>query len=160
MPNFRPGFPLPFEEIRDELDRFWSTLTSTPAATERPASGGFPAVHVSEADEAITVEAELPGLDASAVEITVHGDELTIAGTRPEDLRGPHAAADGDSGAEAKPVTWHRRERRRGSFSRRLTLPTTVDASRIEARLVNGVLTLTCPKTAASQPRKVEVRAG
>ena len=42
MPNFRPGFPLPFEEIRDELDRFWSTLTATPAATERPAGGGVP----------------------------------------------------------------------------------------------------------------------
>jgi HSP20 family protein len=160
MPAFRPGFPLPFEEFRDELDRFWTTLTSAPPATERSATGGFPPVNVNESDEAIIVEAELPGVDASAVEISVHGDELTIAGTRPEDARDKSASADGESTAEPKLVTWHRRERQRGSFSRRLTLPVTVDASRIEARLVNGVLTVTCPKTAASQPRKVEVRAG
>lgn len=155
MPTFRSGFPLPFEELRDELDRVWNTLTNPPSRQpwgERPSEGVFPAVNVAESDEAVTIEAELPGIDAADVEITVHGDELVLAGARP----GRGTAAGGDAAEER--VTWHRRERGTGAFERRITLPNTVDAARVEARLVNGVLTVTLPKTAESQPRKVEVR--
>lgn len=167
MPTYRPGFPLPFDELREELDRFWTTLT---APTSRPDCGArrseatFPAVNVGESDDAVTIEAELPGLDAADVEITVHGDELVIKGSlggSRDDTRPADAEARDPGGAEsAKPrVTWHRRERGTGAFERRLTLPASVDGTRVEARLVNGVLTVTCPKPAASQPRKVEVRS-
>lgn len=159
MPTFRPGFALPFDELREELDRFWTTLTAAPPLHGwgvRPGEGVFPAVNVGESDDAVTIEAELPGLDAADVEITVHGDELVLKGSRPA------AAAEDAPGAESggtDRVTWHRRERGHGAFERRLTLPVAVDASRVEARLVQGVLTVTCPKTAASRPQKVEVRA-
>ncbi|MFM7207558.1 MAG: Hsp20/alpha crystallin family protein [Planctomycetaceae bacterium] len=157
MPTFRQGFPLPFDELRDELDRFWTTLTAPPARQgwgTRPAEGSFPAVNVGESAEAVTIEAELPGLDAGDVEITVHGEDLVLKGSRPADPA--HASpADAEPGHR---VTWHRRERGTGSFERRISLPATVDASRVEARLVNGVLTVTCPKAAESMPRKVEVR--
>ena len=56
-------------------------------------------------------------------------------------------------------VTWLRRERGTGAFERRLSLPVAVDASRVEARLVDGVLTVTCPKAPESQPHRVAVRA-
>ncbi|MFM7041749.1 MAG: Hsp20/alpha crystallin family protein [Planctomycetaceae bacterium] len=55
-------------------------------------------------------------------------------------------------------AAWHRRERLAGGFERRIALPVTIDASRVEARLVNGVLTVTCPKSMQAQPRKVEIR--
>lgn len=160
MPTFRPGFALPFDELRDELDRFWTTLTAAPPLHgwgARPGEGVFPAVNVSESDDAVTIEAELPGLDTSDIDITVHGDELVLKGSRPESAEPSREAGDAANPA-AERVTWHRRERGSGAFERRLTLPVAVDASRVEARLIQGVLTVTCPKTAASQPQKVVVR--
>lgn len=156
MPTFRPGFAVPFEELRDEFDRLWTSLTAAPPLHGwgvRPAEGVFPAVNVRETPDAVTVEAELPGLDAGDVEITVAGDELLLKGSRP--AAGPAAGGDGEQGAR---VTWHRRERGSGAFERRIPLPVAVDASRVEARLVDGVLTVSCPKAAECQPRKVEVR--
>lgn len=154
MPTFRPGFAVPFEELRDEFDRLWTSLTAAPPLHGwgvRPSEGVFPAVNVREAADAVSVEAELPGLDAGDVEITVAGDELVLKGSRPETSPPP--------GGDGERVTWHRRERGSGAFERRIPLPVAVDASRVEARLVDGVLTVTCPKAAECQPRKVEVRS-
>lgn len=160
MPTFRPGFALPLEELRDELDRFWSSLTAAPPLHGwgvRPAEGVFPAVNVRETDDAVTVEAELPGLDAADVDITVAGDALVLKGSRPDAIATP---GGNGAGAESDRVTWHRRERGTGAFERRIPLPVAVDAGRVAARLVDGVLTVTCPKAAECQPRKVEVRTG
>jgi HSP20 family protein len=162
MPTFRQGFALPFDELRDELDRFWTTLTAAPPLHGwgvRPAEGVFPAVNVREDDAAVIVEAELPGLDAADIDITVAGDELVLKGSRPETCPVPPAEGNGDTdGSKKERVTWHRRERGTGAFERRIPLPVAVDAGRVEARLVDGVLTVTCPKAAECQPRKVEVR--
>ncbi|MFM7245673.1 MAG: Hsp20/alpha crystallin family protein [Planctomycetaceae bacterium] len=158
MPTFRPGFALPLDELREELDRFWNTLTAAPPLHGwgvRPTAGVFPAVNVREDAAAVTVEAELPGLDAADVEITVADDTLVLKGSRPEHK--PETPAEGVE-TEAERVTWHRRERGTGAFERRISLPAGVDAARVEARLVDGVLTVTCPKAAECRPRKVEVR--
>jgi HSP20 family protein len=156
MPTFRAGFAHPLEELRDEFDRLWTTLTTAPplqGMADRQTSGAFPPVNVAESDAAIVVEAELPGLDAADVDISVAGDELVLKGSRPE-LSGTAAGGNGEQPA----VTWHRRERGRGAFERRIALPVSVAADRVEARLVDGVLTVTCPKAPEAQPRKVEVR--
>lgn len=165
MPPFRgsfaPAFGPALEELRDEFDRFWTTLTAAPPLHGwgvGPAGGTFPAVNVAESDVAVVVEAELPGLDAADVDISVSGDELVLKGSRPDapgSASEPGAATDG---ATAE-VTWHRRERGSGAFERRIALPVAVDAARVEARLVDGVLTVTCPKAPECQPRKVEVRS-
>jgi len=158
MPTFRQGFALPFDELREELDRFWTTLTAAPPLHGwgvRPADGVFPAVNVRESDAAIFIEAELPGLAAGDVDIVVAGDELVLKGSRPEIC----PAGDAGEGPGTGHVTWHRRERGTGAFERRITLPVAVDAAGVEARLVDGVLTVTCPKAAAAQPRKVEIRS-
>jgi HSP20 family protein len=160
MPTFRPGFAHPLEDLRDEFDRLWNTLTAAPPLHgwgTRHAGPAFPAVNVAESEDAVTVEAELPGLAAGDVEISVADDELVLTGSRPEVV----AAEAGTAGdGERKPaVTWHRRERGSGRFERRIPLPVAVDAGRVEARLVDGVLTVTCPKAPEAKPRKVEVRS-
>jgi HSP20 family molecular chaperone IbpA len=198
MPMYRPlsgaGFAYPLDELRDELDRLWTSLTAAPPLHGwgvRPGSDVFPAVNVSESDDCITIEAELPGLDASDVDIAVSGEELVLKGARPEphhptepatvkpmtaetgetaetaetgDPAGRGTSGQGTSGQgngeRHTAVTWHRRERGTGSFERRLTLPVAVDASRVEAKLVDGVLTITCPKAPERQPHKVTVRTG
>lgn len=161
----RPVLDFPLVELRDELDRLWTSLTAAPPLHGwgiRPVSDVFPAVNIGESDDGITVEAELPGLDASDIDIAVNGEELTLKGTRPETQipAAPDAGTGHGNGERQASVTWHRRERGTGSFERRLTLPTGVDASRVEAKLVDGVLTITCPKAPERQPHKVAVRAG
>jgi HSP20 family protein len=174
------GFAYPLDELRDELDRLWTSLTAAPPLHGwgvRPGSDVFPAVNVSESDDCITIEAELPGLDANDVDIAVSGEELVLNGARPEPHQTTEPATakpvtaetgvpDGQgtsgqgNGERHKAVTWHRRERGTGSFERRIKLPVAVDASRVEAKLVDGVLTITCPKAAERQPHKVKVQAG
>lgn len=156
MTTFRAGFALPLEELRDEFDRLWTSLTTAPPLhgwSVRP-EGVFPAVNVRETADAVTVEAELPGLDAGDVDISVTADELVLRGSRPE----PEATPPGN-GEPAEKVVWHRRERGTGGFERRLALPAAVDPAGVEARLVDGVLSITCPKAAEAKPRRVEVRS-
>jgi HSP20 family protein len=154
MPTIRSGFAHPFEELREEFDRLWGSLTATPTmrAEWAAASGGFPLVNVAESDAAVTIEAEVPGLDVGDIDIAATAEELVLKGSR-------HASApDGGDTGSGRPVTWHRRERLAGGFERRIAMPVAIDASRVEARLVNGVLTVTCPKSMQAQPRKVEIR--
>jgi HSP20 family protein len=158
IPTIRAGFQLPLEEIREEFDRLWTTLTAAPPLHGwgvRP-EAVFPAVNVRESDESIMVEAELPGLEAADVGISMTGDELVLEGSRPG---GAGAGGSGNGEQAGEQVVWHRRERGSGSFKRRIPLPVAVDADRAEARLVDGVLTVTCPKAAECQPRRVEVRS-
>lgn len=160
MQTFRAGFALPLEELRDEVDRLWTSLTAAPPlhgwGTEQP-TGRFPAVTMRDCDDAVVIEAELPGLDVGDIDIAATADELTLKGTRPAAV----AQTGNGEAATQEPanVTWLRRERGTGAFERRLSLPVAVDASRVEARLVDGVLTVTCPKAPESQPHRVAVRA-
>lgn len=157
MPTIHSGIAPRFEDLRDEFDRIWTSLAAAPPSLgwqAAPAERLFPAVNVSESDEAISVEAELPGLEAGDVEISVAGDDLVLRGSRTGQAGRP--TGDGEPPAS---LTWHRRERGSGAFERRIELPVPVDATRVEARLVDGVLTVTCPKAPQAQPRKVAVQA-
>jgi HSP20 family protein len=152
--TLRRGLSRPLDELREELDRLWAPLTAAAPLHgwgTMARGAAFPAVNLSESDDTILVEAELPGLASDALEVSVTGEELVISGSRPE-------TGGGDGEGEARPV-WHRRERGTGSFERRLTLPAAVDADRVEARLVDGVLRITCPKAAEAKPRKISVQA-
>jgi HSP20 family protein len=103
-------------------------------------------VNLWEDDDFVYAEAELPGLKLADLEITVTGDnQLTLKGKRE-----PMAA---------EKFQWHRQERGFGSFDRVLTLPTSVDSARVEARLENGVLTIKMAKSQAAKPRRITVKA-
>lgn len=106
---------------------------------------GYPALNAWEDDAGYYVEAELPGIELSDLEIVVTGGQLTIKGER--------KAPAVEKGA------WHRRERAFGSFTRALDLPAAVDSDRVEAKLTNGVLLVLLPKSEKARPRKIEVKA-
>jgi len=177
MPAYRTGFALPLDELRDEIDRLWTSLVTAPPLHgwgPRAEERVFPAVNLRETFDAFTVEAELPGISVSDVDISVAGDSLVLKGSRPgadATTEAPTEATSGvtsgvtsgDSGATGErpvgeKVVWLLQERGTGAFERRITLPVAVDSQWVEARLVDGVLTVVCPKLAACQPRKVEVR--
>ena len=171
MPAYRTGFALPLDELRDEIDRLWTSLVTAPPLHgwgPRAEERVFPAVNLRETFDAFTVEAELPGISVSDVDISVAGDSLVLRGSRPgadATTEAPtDATTDATSGATGErpvgeKVVWLLQERGTGAFERRITLPVAVDSQRVEARLVDGVLTVVCPKLAACQPRKVEVRS-
>jgi len=79
------------------------------------------------------------------LEVLVTGDELTIKGQRHE--------------AQQEGASYHRRERGVGSFNRSVRLPVGIDASKVQARLQDGILTITLPKAEGSRPRKVEIKS-
>jgi HSP20 family protein len=134
----------PFHQLRHEVDRLLTGFLG-------PAANGFlpgvfrgqPPVNVWEQDDALKVELELPGVKNEQIEVSVAGDDLSIKVTRPD--------VDQDG------VTYHRRERPVGSFSRVVHLPVQVNADRVEADLRDGVLTITLSKAESAKPRKINV---
>ncbi|MGA9821148.1 MAG: Hsp20/alpha crystallin family protein [Desulfobaccales bacterium] len=104
-----------------------------------------PAVDVSETPEQITVKAELPGIDAKEIDISLVGDMLTIKGEK-------------KSEREEKKENYHLVERNCGAFSRSLALPAAVNAEKIEAKYEKGVLTITCPKKEPVKPKTIEIK--
>lgn len=125
--------------FRSEVDRlFGRQVLGTP--------GAAPALNVWEDEERFFVEADLPDVSAEKLDVTVkEGNRLTVSGER--------------KACEPVNAVWHRQERFAGAFTRELTLPTPVDADKVQARFENGVLKLILPKSVAARPRKIAVKA-
>jgi len=108
--------------------------------------GGYAALplDVCETENEFVVKAALPGVKPDDVQITVHGDTLTIRGESKaeEDRKGEH---------------WHLRERRFGAFQRSVSLATPVNADGAQAHYEHGVLTLTLPKSESAKPRQIRI---
>jgi len=102
-----------------------------------------PALNVIEDDNRLFVEAELPGVALSDIEITVADNTLTISGSRTlSNLDDANAL---------------RQERGDFVFERSLALPTQVEVDAVEARMTNGVLRVTLPKVLESRTRRIAV---
>lgn len=128
------------QEINHLIERLWHAGLST-----RPFDGQewAPAIDLEEYPEEFKLYAEIPGLGASAVEVTYLDGELTI--------RGEKAAQ------QSNPQRVLRHERRFGTFCRTIELPHGVDADRLSARCQNGVLEITIPKSQAWRPKSVKI---
>ena len=132
----------PFAELsrlQDDMNKMF---------TRREGTRSFsPAVDIFEEKDAIVVHAELPGVKAEDLHITVENDLLTISGERKFQRK--------DENGE-----WHRVESLYGTFTRSFALPKTVSADQIEANLDGGVLMVRLPKRQEAKPRKIEVKPG
>jgi HSP20 family protein len=106
-------------------------------------AGWTPPVDLHETPDTYVVTAELPGLTRDDIEIRFHEGRLTISGTRRE--------------RTAVCEQYHRVERGHGTFSRTFQLPVPVDPDRIAADLLDGVLTVTCPKDRDSSTHRVQI---
>jgi HSP20 family protein len=136
--------PHPLHQFRTEMDRLLSGFLGDVAdgAWSGPVRGQ-PAVNVWEKDDALMVEMELPGVKSDQVDISVAGGELLVKVNRPQ--------------LDQEGVTYHRRERPVGSFTRVVRLPAEMDTGRVEAELRDGVLTIKLPKAESAKPRKIHV---
>jgi HSP20 family protein len=133
----------PLNQFREEVDRLLTGVLRRPDGLAPGMFRNQPAINVWEQDDALKVEMELPGVKGEDLDISVAGGELSVKVNVPDDLK--------------EGVTYHRRERPIGSFSRLVRLPVEVDADRVEADLRDGVLTITLPKAASAKPRKINV---
>lgn len=140
----------PFREIsrlRREMDRLWDEYFGPGRRAFEPLEEAWtPAVDVSETADKITVKAEVPGLEAKDIDISIVGDTLTIKGEK-------------KSEREEKGENYHLVERAYGSFSRSLKLPASVNVDKVEATYKNGVLTVVCPKKEEVKPKAIEIKS-
>jgi HSP20 family protein len=140
---FGTGFD-PLRDVKELSDRMTRLFGEGLRSELLRGAARFPALNLWETPEEFRLEAELPGMTLEDVEVLVQANEVTLNGER-------KTAAD-----EGK--AWHRRERGAGKFGRTVTLPTLVDAEKVEASLTNGVLTVRLPKAEAAKPRRIPVR--
>jgi HSP20 family protein len=130
------------ERLRREMNRLFSDW---PARVQGTAPN-YPAMNVWTNEDSAIVSAELPGVDLETIDISVEDEILTIRGERQRD--------------ELEGVTYHRRERRYGTFVRSFRLPFRVDADNVEATYTSGVLRIVLPRAEEEKPRKISVQAG
>lgn len=110
----------------------------------KPGKYFVPAVDIFETDQEVTVIAEMPGVTAGGIEVTLDDDVLTIKG-RKEAAEHPNARI-------------LLQEYEPGNYQRRFTVAETIDQEKIKASLNNGLLKVVLPKTEPAKPRKIEVR--
>ena len=136
----RNGLAQLHNEMDDLFDSFFRGI-------ERPFASYkvWPAIDVAEEEDAIVVRAEVPGCKAEDVEISVHGNVLTISGEK------KHSE-------EKKEKGYYHVESSYGSFRRELTLPADVDPDKVNAECKNGVLSITLPKAVTAKSVKIKVK--
>ncbi|MHC4910646.1 MAG: Hsp20/alpha crystallin family protein [Planctomycetota bacterium] len=105
-------------------------------------------IDVLEKDGAIVVQASVPGYTKGEVSVTLDKRVLTI--------RAEHEATNVDATNDDQP-RYYFRERHHAALERSVRLPGDVEGSAVTAELEHGVLTLTIPRTEASQPRAIEI---
>jgi HSP20 family protein len=124
------------------LDPFRGTFPPVPRGSEFA-----PRFDVKETKEAYVITADLPGVKDADVDISLHGNVLTITGKR-----------EGERRDEAE--KYYAVERNYGSFARSFGLPDSVDSEHVAADLKHGVLTVNVPKRPEAQPRKIAIGNG
>jgi HSP20 family protein len=132
------------ERLQREMNRLLSGTSRWPGQSAAP---GFPTMNVWTDQDGAVVTAELPGVNPEDIDISVQDDTLTLRGNR-----APDEVQEGG--------TYHRRERRSGSFTRSFQLPFQVASDQVDASYAKGILSITLPRAEADKPKKIAIKAG
>jgi len=131
------------ERMHSQMNRFAEELTE--GLYREPVAGVFPLLNVTEDKDKYYVRAELPGIKANDLDISVTGNTLSISGER-------------KISAEGEKTRYHRKERDAGEFSRMISLPAQVDTVQVEAHCADGILTVVLPKSETAKPKQITVK--
>ena len=104
----------------------------------------MPAVDISETENDISIRADIPGMSKDDIKVIVHENVLTLKGERRSEK------------TEEK-TNYYRSERVYGSFYRSFSLPSMVNAGKIKANYVNGVLEVSLPKVEEAKPKEIAI---
>jgi HSP20 family protein len=146
IPWRRSGLMEPFQQFQREMDQLMQRFFGETSETSNSLITWAPRVDVEEDDKQFIVKADLPGVEAKDVEVSVIDNVLVLRGHRKEQR-------------EEKNKNYHRVERFEGQFHREIALPRGIDADHIQAKSSQGVLTVTIPKKPEIQPKKITVQA-
>jgi len=136
----------PFDELermKRQMDRLSDLMWG--GGYREPMAGIFPIVNVTEDPDHYYIRAELPGVKPGELDISVTGNGVSISGERKIEPVG-------------KDVTYHRREREGGKFSRMVSLPKQIDASKVDAKCADGILKVVLPKAESAKPKQIQVK--
>jgi len=141
----------PFREfvtLQDRMNRLFRESHGPEGRDEALATSTFsPAVDVYEDEHNVTLKIEVPGIDEKDIDVRIENNTLTVHGERKFEK-------------EEKEENYRRVERQYGSFTRTFTLPTTVDAEKVQADYDKGVLKIQLPKKAEAKPKQIKVNVG
>ena len=136
----------PLANLRDEMNRLFDSFWRGEFLPEKfPFARTFPSVEVTETDTEVVVRAEVPGLEAKDIDLSISGDALLIQGEKKEEK-------------EEKHKEYYHRETHYGSFSRSVALPSAVDVEKVQAECKKGVLKVTFGKVPGQKARKIAIR--
>jgi len=133
----------PFIGLQRDFGRLFDEVFGQ-MSPEAQSACTFPALNISENADGWVVEADVPGLTMEQLNVEVDGNELHIWGKREWETR------EGEK--------FVRSERVSGEFHRTLNLPVDIKLDAVEAKLNNGVLSVTLPKAETAKPRRIDVR--
>jgi HSP20 family protein len=134
--------------MQDDFNRLFTTTLPRLFNGEEVLSGSWsPRVDISETENSIVLEADLPGLKPEDFKLSIENFKLTLSGERKFE-------------EEKKGENWHRVERSYGSFARTFSLPNTVSVEEVKADFKDGVLRVTLPKREEVKARQIEVKIG
>jgi len=131
-------------ETRSNVQRTDESKVQSGLEQTRPGPVYSPVVDIFENDSSITVLADMPGVKAQDLTIDLRESVLTLTGRA--------SAVEGEREADVL------REYEPGTFTRQFSLSETIDQTKIDARLVDGVLRLELPKVERARPRQITVR--
>jgi HSP20 family protein len=140
-PIFERGKQL--DRLQNEVNRLFDDFFGKRPFPSRV--GVFPPINVSEDGENLYATAELPGVQAEEIDITIEEESLLIKGQR--------RVSSEDEGA-----SFHRREREGGAFNRKISLPTRIAPNKVTATTKDGILRITLPKAEEVKPRKIDIK--
>lgn len=137
-------------DLFSELDRLQRQMAGLfggfPSSIRSGRFGAFPQVNIGTTDDSIEIVAFAPGIDPEALDVSIDKGLLTISGERKA------SAPEGDD------VRSYAQERFAGTFRRVIELPQNADPDRVQARYVNGCLSISVGKHESSKPRAITIQ--
>lgn len=141
-----PWEPVGIGTLSRQLNRMFQDLLEPELGVSARRLVELPRVNVYETEKEAVIEAELPGMDMKDVEVTASDEGITLRGEFKRE-------------SEVNEENYLRSERRFGSFTRTIALPSPINAEQARASFRNGVLTIKAPFLEGAKPRKIAIEA-
>ena len=128
--------------VQSEMNRLFDNIWGD--TMNRDSSSLMPPVDLIENEDNFVITTELPGIMKDNIKMSVQNNTLNISGNKKSEF-------------EDSKGTFHRIERSYGSFSRSVSLPSSVDPGKIKASFDTGILTITIPKSAEAKAKEIKI---
>jgi len=131
--------------VARDVDSMFDEFFRAPRVWSNGDTAFVPRVNISENDDLVRINFEVPGMEKSNFKVTIKDKVLTVSGERSFETKEENE-------------NWVRTEMSTGHFTRSFTLPETVDAEHVKADYKAGILELTLPKKEEAKPREIDVQ--